>query len=167
MQPTMKKFFDHFQELIKSKRALTVHQLSFDNGPLKLYLKSLTRTSRIRSWGKLVVMITAVMRWYLKTNKNIKKVLHRLFNAILRSGEGIPDWALGMLVPIYKDGPKLDPANYRGITLISCLGKLFLLIINNNNRLIEFAKEKKLCSPSQLGFVRGNCCSDTHIIRPR
>ena len=45
---------------------------------------------------------------------------------------------------------------------MSCLGKLFLLILNN--RLIDFVREKKLLSPSQLGFVLGNRCSDAHII---
>ena len=94
--------------------------------------------------------------------KTYPKVLLRLFNAVLSSSEVIPDWALGMVVPIFKDGSKMDPSNYRGITLISCLGKLFLSILNN--RLIDFVKEKKLLSPSQLGFVTGNRCSDAHII---
>ena len=47
------------------------------------------------------------------------KVLLKLFNNILESSEVIPDWALGMIVPLHKDGPRLDPNNYRGITLIS------------------------------------------------
>ena len=94
--------------------------------------------------------------------KTHPKVLLKLFNDILQSGEAIPDWALGMIVPIYKDGPKLDAANYRGITLISCLGKLFLSILNN--RLIIFSVENNLLSPVQLGFVTKNRCSDAHII---
>ena len=65
-------------------------------------------------------------------------------------------------MPLHKDGSRLDPANYRGITLISCLGKLFLSILNA--RLVMFAKEHRLLSPSQLGFVAGNRCSDAHII---
>ena len=30
------------------------------------------------------------------------------------------------IVNLYKDGRKTDPGNYRGIALISCLGKLYL-----------------------------------------
>ena len=67
-----------------------------------------------------------------------------------------------MIVPVHKDGPRLDPGNYRGITIISCLGKLFLSILNA--RLVIFAKEHRLLTPSQLGFVAGNRCSDAHII---
>ena len=90
------------------------------------------------------------------------KILLKLFNGILQSGEVIPDWVLGMIVPIYKDGPKLETTNYRGITLISCLGKLFLSVLNN--RLLLFATEHNLLSSSQLGFVPGNRTSDAHII---
>ena len=54
----------------------------------------------------------------------------KLFNGILQSSEVVPDWVLGMIVPLFKDGLRTDPNNYRGITLMSCLGKLFLSILN-------------------------------------
>ena len=38
----------------------------------------------------------------------------RLFNEILQSGEVIPEWLMGIIVPIHKKGSKLDPSNYRG-----------------------------------------------------
>ena len=94
--------------------------------------------------------------------KTYPNVLLKLFNDILQSSEVIPEWAFGMIVPLHKDGPKLDTSNYRGITLMSCLGKLFLSILNN--RLIAYALEHKLLSPAQLGFVAGNRCSDAHIV---
>ena len=49
-----------------------------------------------------------------------------LFNW-LRETERIPvDWQKAMIVNLYKDGDKSDPGNYRGIALISCLGKIYL-----------------------------------------
>ena len=45
---------------------------------------------------------------------------------------------------------------------MSCMGKLFLTIINN--RLTEYCLHKGILSPSQLGFVQGNRTSDPHII---
>ena len=45
---------------------------------------------------------------------------------------------------------------------MSCLGKLFLTILNN--RLLQYTKDKKLLSDTQLGFVSGNRTSDAHII---
>ena len=160
----MKKFFDYFKGLSKSSRALAIPPISSIEGPLdyEIIADELEYAAKKLKFGKASgydnycnEMITALV----KTNP---KVLLKLFNDILQSSEVIPDWALGMIVPIHKDGPKLDAANYRGITLISCLGKLFLSILNN--RLTIFAVENKLLSPAQLGFVTKNRCSDAHII---
>ena len=89
-------------------------------------------------------------------------IVLKLFNSIFKSGLVIPDWAMGLIVPIYKNGPKLDASNYRGITLMSCLGKLFLSILNT--RLRSFSEAQNILSKSQLGFVPGNRTSDAHII---
>jgi hypothetical protein len=40
-------------------------------------------------------------------------------------------WAKGYIVPIFKSGSRDDPSNYRGITIGSCLCKLFVKILNN------------------------------------
>ena len=47
--------------------------------------------------------------------------IQAFFNGILQSSEVVPEWVLGMIVPLHKDGSKLDTSNYRGITLISCI----------------------------------------------
>ena len=35
-------------------------------------------------------------------------------------------WREGLIVNIFKKGDREDPANYRGITLLSVVGKVFL-----------------------------------------
>lgn len=41
------------------------------------------------------------------------------------------DWTIGLIKPLYKGKGSLnDVDNYRGITLLSCLGKLFTAILN-------------------------------------
>ena len=74
----------------------------------------------------------------------------------------VPEWTIGAIVPIYKKGPKSEPTNYRGITLMSCLGKLFTSILNK--RLLQFTNHHKILPDSQLGFIKGNRTSDAHII---
>ena len=54
-----------------------------------------------------------------------KRLLY-LFNW-LRQRESIPaDWQRSVIVNLFKEGDRADPGNYRGIALISCLGKLYL-----------------------------------------
>ena len=93
---------------------------------------------------------------------NYPEVIRLLFNVILTSGVMIPEWIVGMIVPIYKKGEKSEPSNYRGITLMSCLGKLFIAVLNN--RLLQYAVENNIISKNQLAFLKLNRCSDAHII---
>lgn len=59
------------------------------------------------------------------------KLITKLFNLVLNSGIIPSDWCLGAIKPIYKNkGNVNDPDNYRGITLLSCMGKLFTSAIN-------------------------------------
>ena len=54
------------------------------------------------------------------------EALTSLFNH-LKEVESCPaDWSKSIVVNLYKDGSRTDPSNYRGIALISCLGKLYL-----------------------------------------
>ena len=56
----------------------------------------------------------------------------------------------------------MDPSNYRGISILSCLSKLYTAILNK--RLMAYAIEKGILKPEALGFVAGNRTSDAHII---
>ena len=55
-----------------------------------------------------------------------------------------------------------EPTNYRGVTLMSSLGKLFTSVLNN--RLLLFSTHNKILSDSQLAFLAGNRTSDACII---
>ena len=60
----------------------------------------------------------------------------------------------GIIIPIFKNnGETNDPNCYRGITLMSCLSKLFTSVINNHlNKLIE---GNKILNENQAGFRKG------------
>ena len=61
----------------------------------------------------------------------ICKPLMQGFNVILNSGKFPKSLKDGIIISVYKQGNKSDVNNYLGITIISCLGKLFYHIINN------------------------------------
>ena len=77
--------------------------------------------------------------------------LEKMFNDILNSGTFPTDWNIGVIKPIYKKkGDKRSPANYRGITLTSCLGKLFTSILQS--RLNKYIEQHNILNPEQFGF---------------
>ena len=89
-------------------------------------------------------------------------VIKKRFNSILSNPTVINKWEISMITPVHKKGPKTDPNNYRGISLMSCFVKYFLAILNQ--RLLKFTIENKILSKSQLGFLPGNRTSDALLI---
>ena len=89
-------------------------------------------------------------------------VYAKLFNIILSTGIVPDDWAISIIRPIYKNkGYDTDPNNYRGISLLSCFGKLFTSCLNE--RLSNFVKAHDTVGPEQAGFKSDNSTID-HII---
>lgn len=84
--------------------------------------------------------------------------LKKLFNDILLSGNYPKIWAKGFIVPIFKSGEKDDPSNYRGITITSCLGKLFTKVLNS--RLENFYENRNIICKEQIGFCKGKRTAD-------
>ena len=81
-------------------------------------------------------------------------LLTQTFNVVLLSGHIPNEWATGVIKPIYKNkGDINDQDNYRGITLLSCLGQLFTSVINE--RLTVFIDSNKIMSEAQAGFRKG------------
>ena len=99
---------------------------------------------------------------YLKSTKEIfLPVYESLFNKIFDSGILPTSWLEGSITPIYKNkGDSSDPANYRPITILSCLGKVFTAVLNN--RLTDFIDTHKLLNENQAGFRKEYSTSD-HI----
>ena len=81
------------------------------------------------------------------------------FNKILDSGLIPKEWTLGMIMPLFKNkGSNTDPSNYRGITLLSCMGKLFTAILNR--RIALFMNANNLLGMEQAGFRAGHSTMD-------
>ena len=75
----------------------------------------------------------------------------KLFNVILKSGHIPKDWAMDIILPIYKNkGPVTNPDNYRGITLLSCFCKLFTFVLNN--WLTEYIDKLGIMGRNKLDF---------------
>ena len=70
------------------------------------------------------------------------------------------EWNNNVVVPIFKKGDKLDPNNYRGITLINTLLKVLAKILAA--RLQTLCTLHNVIIPEQSGFItREECVSQT------
>ena len=74
----------------------------------------------------------------------------KLFNHILSSGQYPKEWKKSYIKPLYKGDDPLDPSNYRGISIMSCMSKLFSSVLNN--RLQTFFDKNKIINETQIGF---------------
>ena len=84
----------------------------------------------------------------------IKCLVHAKFiDAILTRTYFPSSWKVNYIIPIFKSDDSFDPNNYRGISVSSCWGKLFTLVINE--RLIKFLDIENTLSSFQIGSRRG------------
>ena len=64
----------------------------------------------------------------------------------------------GLIVNIFKKGDREDPGNYRGITLLSVVGKVFCKILNN--KLVQCLDKEGALHERQAGFRLNRGCMD-------
>ena len=62
----------------------------------------------------------------------------------------LSDWKIGYIKPIYKGEDPTQPTNYRGISIMPCLSKVFNSVLNN--RLQTYFDINNTIDQSQIGF---------------
>ena len=103
--------------------------------------------------------VDGILNEFLKHSPpSIKEAILMLFNVILKTGYFPEIWAKGEIVPVHKKGDVNDPSNFRGIFLVSCLGKVFSTIINK--RLNEWAETNNIFCDNQFGFRKQKSVTD-------
>ena len=85
-------------------------------------------------------------------------VIEILLNVIFEKGVFPEEWTLGVITILFKDGETNDLNNYRGITLLSMLGKVLVGVLIN--RLIGLINEEHILEENQGGFRKGYRTTD-------
>ena len=98
-----------------------------------------------------------------QTSAAMTSIYTKLFNVVFDTAIIPESWTVGVIKPIYKNkGDPKKPENYRPITILSCLGKLFTLIINN--RLKTFTENFQVIDSYQAGFRENYSTADNLFI---
>ena len=76
--------------------------------------------------------------------------LVKLFNIILSTGNYPEEWKIGYLKPLYKCDDPNNTSNYRELTIMSCLSKVFNSVLNS--RLQTYLDDNNIINKTQIGF---------------
>ena len=79
-----------------------------------------------------------------------------LLQDIWRSGHVVDDWRNALIVPVPKKGNLQSCDNWRGISLLDVIGKIFARIIHDRMQVIA----ESILPDSQSGFRKGHGCLD-------
>ena len=160
-----KKWNEYFKSiLVNEKHAPTLPPDSSEIGVLDydISLEELKKASYVLKPNKASGYDSLSNEMILGLLEVKPDLLVTLFNKVFKTHQKIKEWSIALISPIFKSGIKMAPGNYRGISVLSCLGKLFSSILNQ--RLLELSLEKNILSVEQLGFIAGNRTSDAHLI---
>ena len=80
----------------------------------------------------------------------LSKILEKLFNRCLQEGIFPDCLKIAKIIPIYKEGPKNDPSNFRPIALLPIIGKILEKILHK--RLSSFLRKENILNDNQFGF---------------
>ena len=88
----------------------------------------------------------------------LERPLKTLYNNVFDKCIFPLSWGDGIVIPLHKKEDKMDVNNYRGIIISSCIGKLFLRIINK--RILNFMNDHGKWSKNQCGFKKDHRTED-------
>lgn len=90
----------------------------------------------------------------------VSPFLTKFYNRLFDLGYFPVSWCKSVVIPLFKKGDENLPDNYRGISLLSIVGKVFTAVLNK--RLYLWAEDEDKISAEQAGFRKGYSTID-HI----
>ena len=102
------------------------------------------------------------LEMYKHTVNEILPVLFKLFNEIFDGCDFPEQWSRSIILPIHEKGNLKDPDNYRGISLMDSICKIFMHVLNT--RLIEWCDFNNVIDEAQAGFRKKYSTTDNIFV---
>ena len=112
--------------------------------------------------GKAAGVDDIIAEWLKHGGERMTYALWVMVNSAWATEKCPQEWGKGAICLLYKDGDKRDPLNYRGITLLSVVGKVFAALVNV--RLMQHCEMEERLVDEQAGFRAGRACVDQIFI---
>jgi len=114
-------------------------------------IKHLNNTKSVGIDGIEVKLLKAV-------SSEIAPTLSFNFNSCLERGYYPDCFKVAIVIPLHKAGSRSEISNYRPISLLSNISKIFETLLKN--RFLSFLQSNKILSVSQFGFIKGRSSED-------
>ena len=158
-QISLDKFYDHFKLLFTEDDGDRNDNINYEinsdnsspvlNDPITIdeIKKCISKLKNNKSPG-----VDNIINEYIKCTQDLLCPLYlKQINKNFDAGVFPSEWLTGIIVPLYKNkGDVNDTNNYRGITLVSCMGKLFTCVLNE--RLKQYSDNNLIIGETQAGF---------------
>ena len=89
-----------------------------------------------------------------KINNSVSPIISYLINKSIRNGIYPDCLKTAKVIPLFKAGDPFDPGNYRPISLLSIINKIFEKALYN--RLLNFLETNNIINHNQFGFRKGH-----------
>ena len=159
-------WFQHFSELFKTDQIIDTlidDQDDTEIGDDEMLNSEITENEimaalKKNSMGKSPGPDQILIEYMKNTIQITLPTFTLLLNSIFRTGNYPDEWSDSIICPIFKSGCKKDPNNYRGISLVNSLRKLYSSVLNNG--LYKWAELNGKIYEAQAGFREGYSTAD-------
>ena len=119
------------------------------------YAEQRSQCHKKLKWSQTKIFIIFKTTFFI-INHTICNLFNNLFNKSLNEGV-IPDvLKRAAILPVFKNGDRSIPANYRPISLTPILMKIFERIARK--QIVNFLSQLNIFNPTQHGFREGRSC---------
>jgi len=150
---------DYFQDLFASVNPVEEpgrDQVPNSGGEEEITLEQVARkVSRLKA-GKSAGVDEIRTEFIKNSGPGGIQWLCRIFNLAKKSSVVPADWSFGVIAPIFKKGNRKDCSNYRGISLLSVVGKVYASVLVDRVRVIV----EGVLDEAQSGFRPLRGCQD-------
>ena len=162
-EETKQRWYEHFNSILNIHSHF--HQEVIDDIPSYPTMHDLddppTQGELVSALGKLKKgkvggETEIVAELILNGGQELRDRLKSLLQRVWREGTVVEDWKHAELVPIPKKGDLKHCDNWRGISLLDVVGKVFARVIQERLQIIA----EKYLPESQCGFRKGRGCTD-------
>ncbi len=158
------EFAEQIRERVKEKASVLQNNIN-DVIDQEISIEEVRRAIKHLKRGKAVGVDNYMNEIFMYGGEKIEEATWKLCKQVF-SLEVYPEtWARGLIFPIFKGGSeedKYNPLKYRGITLLSVLGKLYTAILNE--RVNKWIEMRGILVKEQAGFRKNRSTVDQLFI---